>query len=107
MPLPPAWPRAAKAVAAAAPSTDINRAGAAGISGITRIVGSAAGGRGGHGQSHDRAAHAFGLSATWLQVELGLITPEDVREALDGSQSLDPFRVTTRQRVLGPDQLHD
>ncbi|KZS60299.1 hypothetical protein [Mycobacterium pseudokansasii] len=49
-----------------------------------------------------RAAHAFGLSATWLQMELGLITPEDVQEALDGSQSLDPFRVTTRQRVLAP-----
>jgi len=49
-----------------------------------------------------RAAHAFGLSATWLQLELGLVTPEDVREALDGSQSLDPFQVTTRQRVLSP-----
>lgn len=47
-----------------------------------------------------RAAHAFGLSATWLQVELGLITLDDVREALDESQSLDPFRMTTRQRVL-------
>lgn len=47
-----------------------------------------------------RAAHAFGLSATWLQVELGLITPEDVREALDEANELDPFRVTTRQRVL-------
>jgi hypothetical protein len=47
-----------------------------------------------------RAAHAFGLSATWLQVELGLITLDDVREALDESPTLDPFRVTTRQRVL-------
>jgi hypothetical protein len=47
-----------------------------------------------------RAAHAFGLSATWLQVELGLITLDDVREALDEPPSLDPFRVTTRQRVL-------
>jgi hypothetical protein len=47
-----------------------------------------------------RAAHAFGLSATWLQVELGLITLDDVREALDESSSLDPFKVTTRQRVL-------
>jgi hypothetical protein len=50
-----------------------------------------------------QAAHAFGLSATWLQVELGLITLSDVQEAqeaLDGPQSLDPFRVTTRQRVL-------
>ncbi len=47
-----------------------------------------------------RAAHAFGLSATWLQVELGLITPADVREALSESQSLDPFQVTARQTVL-------
>ncbi|MHA7650182.1 hypothetical protein ACX9NE_11665 [Mycobacterium sp. ML4] len=51
-----------------------------------------------------RAAHTFGLSATWLQVELGLITPEDVREALSGSpQPLGPFQDTTRQRVLRPD----
>lgn len=49
-----------------------------------------------------RAAHAFGLSATWVQVELGLITPEDVREALGEPQSLDPFQVTTRRRVLMP-----
>ncbi len=49
-----------------------------------------------------RAAHAFGLSATWLQVELGLITPDDVRQALDGSEPLDPLRVTTRQRLLMP-----
>jgi hypothetical protein len=49
-----------------------------------------------------RAAHAFGLSATWLQVELGLITPEDVHGALGDAQSLDPFRPTTRQRVLMP-----
>lgn len=48
-----------------------------------------------------RAAHAFGLSATWLQVELGLITPEDVRDAL-GERPVDPFQVTTRQRVLAP-----
>ncbi|OBI83907.1 hypothetical protein [Mycobacterium sp. 1245805.9] len=47
-----------------------------------------------------RAAHAFGLSATWLQVELGLITLDDVRGALDESTSLDPFKMTTRQRVL-------
>ncbi|CQD04907.1 hypothetical protein BN000_00944 [Mycobacterium europaeum] len=49
-----------------------------------------------------RAAHAFGLSATWLQVELGLITPEDVHGALGDGQSLDPFRATTRQRVVMP-----
>ncbi|OBH95549.1 hypothetical protein [Mycobacterium sp. E2733] len=49
-----------------------------------------------------RAAHAFGLSATWLQVELGLITPEDVQAVLGDGQSLDPFRATTRQRVLMP-----
>jgi len=49
-----------------------------------------------------RAAHAFGLSATWLQMELGLITPEDVREAFGESQLPDPFQVTTRQRVLAP-----
>jgi len=47
-----------------------------------------------------RAARSFGLSATWLQVELGLITLEDVREALDESQSLDPFRDTSRHRAL-------
>ena len=47
-----------------------------------------------------RAAHAFGLSATWLQVELGLITLDDVREALAAPDSLDPFRDTTRERVL-------
>jgi hypothetical protein len=47
-----------------------------------------------------RAARAFGLSATWLQVELGLITLDDVREALDASPALAPFKVTTRQPVL-------
>lgn len=46
-----------------------------------------------------RAAHAFGLSATWLQVELGLITVADVREAFADSE-LDPFRDTTRRRVF-------
>lgn len=49
-----------------------------------------------------RAAHAFGLSATWLQIELGLITPEDVHAVLGDGESPDPFRVTTRQRVLMP-----
>ncbi len=47
-----------------------------------------------------RAARAFGLSATWLQVELGLITLSDVQEALAESSSLGPFSDTTRQRVL-------
>jgi hypothetical protein len=47
-----------------------------------------------------RAAHAFGLSATWLQVELGLITLDDVRHALTEPNSLGPFQDTTRRRVL-------
>lgn len=47
-----------------------------------------------------RAAHAFGLSATWLQVELGLITLADVREALADPGSVGPFQDTTRRRVL-------
>ncbi|OBA69141.1 hypothetical protein A5641_16365 [Mycobacterium sp. 1554424.7] len=46
-----------------------------------------------------RAAHAFGLSATWLQLELGLITFDDVRDALDESKPLDPFKVTTHRRA--------
>ncbi|EFG77529.1 hypothetical protein HMPREF0591_2549 [Mycobacterium parascrofulaceum ATCC BAA-614] len=41
------------------------------------------------------AARAFGFSATWLQVELGLITPEDVQATLGDAQSLDPLRATT------------